>query len=466
MGAAIHKKDCELDLASARRVIAIAKVIAIIVAKQIPKPTNQDGTTKRGRTDVGQVFLVSNIKGNDLSNITQRYGVEPQVDQTFFVKLADLYNVAPDNDLVDANSWEEFVRAFRKYFEGQVKTNTDTKQWIQRYIAGLRSRDSTANASIAEILKFCNRVQSATLTATAPKAAVLNSSNNFVLARNVLAKRFALVAAFSISAVVLISIWNWPSNGPEVRIGDPTEIKMDSAEARSRLDVLWSNGLAFDNAGNKPVEYLRAMTDAQDLALQVFGNESLEYAQSQNHMIGALWTNGHHDKSIAAAREAVRIYTKLLGPNHPDTINDEVNLGSRLSGRPDPKERGEAKQLLFGASEKYRKLPPSSRLNFLMAHNYEAISIYFLDQRQPHLAVEHSQRSIELVELADARKQIDRGWIIANHAGVLHASGDCPGAKQMFARAITAYIEASVPSSHKDHAYSIFQERQFCDSQG
>ncbi len=276
-----------------------------------------------------------------------------------------------------------------------------------------------------------------------------------------------VTSIFLVLSTLVTGAWYLQFNGGAMRKPDPPPPKpsetyqMTDAEAKERLNTLWENGAAFAEQ-DQDVAYLETMSKARDLALSIFGPQSTEYAQAMNHMIGAFWTNGHHEKSIVSARIAYRIYMDRYGPLDERVLNDQVNLAARLSVSTSDVERIESRQLLFDALTKYQLLSKTRNVNFGMAHNYEAISIFHLDRDRPAEALVFSTRSVELIEQANVPDKINRAWIIANHAGVLRRAGDCESSKATFGRAIDAYETAKVSITQKDHAYSIREEQMNC----
>jgi hypothetical protein len=414
-------------------------------------------TNSRGPINKNQIFNAVDLYPHSLSRL-RNFPKSPNECVETITNIAKLFSNIVDGEALSGFNKESIIAEKERFLLS-----------VKKYWRDLAKADSSIDMNLRRILELCKKLlDQIEQQKQASKDEVTPVSEKQLTARG--QALFSGVRSITLAAIGFLLLASFGAH--YIRSGQPSEVvptatkknyNMTESEALARLNVLWNNGTAFAQ-NDEDYAYLETMSKAKDLAQAIFGNNSKPYAQALNHMIGALWTNGRHEESIAVARESYALYSKLLGPNHPDVLNDQVNLGARLSGRPSTSEQVEAKQLLFGALTKYELIAKYMNVNLGMAHNHEAIAIYYLDRSQPALALIHSTISIKLVDLAGVRDRINRGWIIANHAGVLDANGDCVGAKAMFGKAIAAYVDANIPITQKDHAYSIERKRRTCNN--
>lgn len=233
------------------------------------------------------------------------------------------------------------------------------------------------------------------------------------------------------------------------------------AEAAQRLDVLWSNGKGFAAKGDDAM-YFTSMKSAYDLANEVFGPESLEFARASNHMVGAYETTGHRDEAITVSRNSWKLFRRILGDKSLDALIEQVNLGARLSRKSSVSDKSEARGLLSDAIAKYDEAGDRPDMRLGHAHALEAYSIYFEENGDLPEAVTQSEKAVIMVETANVRDRINRAWIIANHAEMLHRDGQCAAAVAMYQRAIEAYKEAKIPITQRDYAVSLSEVARGC----
>lgn len=80
----------------------------------------------------------------------------------------------------------------------------------------------------------------------------------------------------------------------------------------------------------RPDDALAAMQQANEIRRTVWGADSVRYANARFRLGRLLWSERHLARAEAEFREALRIITAALGPEHVTTARVELNLG-RLS---------------------------------------------------------------------------------------------------------------------------------------
>ena len=237
---------------------------------------------------------------------------------------------------------------------------------------------------------------------------------------------------------------------------------LEDVKARGKLLCGVNPGLLGFAAKGDDAMYFTSMKSAYDLANEVFGPESLEFARASNHMVGAYETTGHRDEAIAVSRDAWKLFRKIHGDKNLNTLMEQVNLGARLSRKSSISDKDEARGLLSDAVAKYDEAGARPDMRLGHAHALEAYSIYFEESGNLQEAVVQSGKAVIIVESANVRDRINRAWIIANHAEILHRDGQCPAAVAMYQRAIEAYKEAKIPITQRDYAVSLSEVARGC----
>lgn len=235
---------------------------------------------------------------------------------------------------------------------------------------------------------------------------------------------------------------------------------LDDFAARRQLAALWDKAYDEAVAGNEPAHYT-ALSEALKLATEHFGTESEEYAQANNHMIGA-WTNmGRLDDAIAAAREAIRVNRVLFGEDDIRVLIDRGNLASRLGQQGKLEEADEIYAETIEKLEGMRLSPPDQGF---YAHALEGRSIVKMSMGDTAAALQLSGASVAALEMSSLAGTIDYGWILANYASILRNTGRCGEAMDVYAKAAEEMKRARVAETQRDYAEILRRLDRGCPS--
>ena len=235
---------------------------------------------------------------------------------------------------------------------------------------------------------------------------------------------------------------------------------IDDFKVRQQLASLWDKGFDEVTAGNDAAHYA-AMSEALKLATERFGTESEEYAQANNHMIGA-WTNmGRIDDAIAAARESIRVFGALFGEDDIRVLTDKGNLASRLGSRG---KWAEAENIYGEVVGKFGDRPLSASDQGLYAHMLEGYAMVKAGMGDTEAALRLGAESIVALETSSLAGTIDYGWIYANYAQILLNAGRCAEAMDVFAQAAEGMKRARVAESQRDHVEILRRLDRGCPS--
>jgi TPR repeat protein len=248
------------------------------------------------------------------------------------------------------------------------------------------------------------------------------------------------------------------SNIEEKALPELNALNMSDQAARKKLEALWDKGRLAAKRGNDQIYFL-AMLEARDLAKAQFGPESPEYANANNHMIGAFTGVGKMQEAIEAAKHAIRVNSILYGPNSKNVAVDKANLAARLGSTGKVKE---AEMMYIEVLSVYAKSEMTGDDIRMLAHAFEGYSQVLAMQDRLSEALEFANKAVTEISQPRFANAIDLGWILANHAHILRQSGDCSSAKTAFEKAAKAFKGAGVPAAQRDHADSIRLANQSC----
>ena len=233
---------------------------------------------------------------------------------------------------------------------------------------------------------------------------------------------------------------------------------VDAFSQRRRLEQLWQEGSQFEKAGDS-LRHLQRTDEARRLATDYFGTDSLEYADANNMIVGALTKMGRIDDAIAASREAIRVYSAMFGSQDLRVLNEKSNLASRLAATGKIEE---ATSLFASITSAYDELRPEGWARVLHAHALEGYAQLVMTKGDGATAEKYAARALELVKQAGFTDRIDHGWIAAAYARVLEESGKCEAAQGVFRQAAEAMRAAEVPVTQHDHAEILAQLETGC----
>jgi tetratricopeptide (TPR) repeat protein len=227
-----------------------------------------------------------------------------------------------------------------------------------------------------------------------------------------------------------------------------TEVMVSAFEARQRLDSLWREGKHLGNEGDD-AGYFRAMSEARELASLQFGADSMEFAQANNHMVGALTGIGELDEAITASRTAIGIYTRLVGETDFRVLSEKANLASRLgaTGR-----RDEARQLFEQILAAYEGRELMGSDNVFYAHALEGYSQLLSRTGEPERAARYAESAVSILDAAGEAPSINHGWIALNYAQVLLDANRCMESLPVLNKAKAWMEAAGVATTQRDHA--------------
>lgn len=235
---------------------------------------------------------------------------------------------------------------------------------------------------------------------------------------------------------------------PAVGASSAVDAVIDDYAARAKLEALWDQGRDFAGAGQDS-DYFRTMSAALDFASVRFGTDSEEYAQSSNHMVGAWSGMRRLPEAIAAAREAIRVYSALFGETDIRVLNDQANLAARLNAIG---KTGEAEKLYRSVLSTYEAKQLSGWDQVLYAHALEGYAQVKASTGDLAAAERHARQALDVLEAAGLPASIDHGWIAANYGDILLKAGNCTEARAAFKKAANSMKAARIAEGQRDYA--------------
>lgn len=230
-------------------------------------------------------------------------------------------------------------------------------------------------------------------------------------------------------------------------------------EAKAKITSLWDEGRNASKMGDDNT-YYRSMADAANIASQVLGEDSLEYGQAHNHLIGALTNQNRISDAVYSAREAIRVFTKIYGANSVHVARDKANLAARLRRLNLYDEAEKEWQEAIEIFES-RRLSGWDHIGFASALDGYA---QFLAQEvgKSQDALEMSRQAIAQNKLSGRHADIHFGWTLANAGHIENQVGSCTAAKLLFEQAVQAFQAAGVVVNQRDHSDAIRMAAKNC----
>jgi tetratricopeptide (TPR) repeat protein len=227
-----------------------------------------------------------------------------------------------------------------------------------------------------------------------------------------------------------------------------TETMVSAFEARQKLDTLWREGRRLANAGDD-AGFFRATSEARDLASLQFGTDSMEFAQANNHMVGALSGIGEMEEAITASRTAIDIYTRLVGAGDLRVLIEKANLAARLNATG---KRDEARPIFEEILVAYEKLKLTGPNNVYYAHALEGYSRLLAGSGELERATRYAESAVALLDGSGASPSVDDAGIIMNYAWMLLDANRCKDAMPVVGKAKERMEAAGVATTQGDHA--------------
>ncbi len=228
--------------------------------------------------------------------------------------------------------------------------------------------------------------------------------------------------------------------------------------SRARMEELWEIGIEFVDGGDFH-KAEASFREAREIALQVFGPDSAEFANAINLHGGQLARAGKLDEAIEAFETAIAINTALYGPYDPRVANDMSNLAGRLAQAGRLKEAialsnsavaiFESKQLTGWQIDAFASaLQGSANLKRARGDTYGALVVI--------------NRAIFRLELESRNQSNDFGHILATKGDILRELGKCEDAGQIYKAAKAILTGNGVSERHEDQMYLSRMSRNPC----
>jgi tetratricopeptide (TPR) repeat protein len=240
---------------------------------------------------------------------------------------------------------------------------------------------------------------------------------------------------------------------PDASTTKPSEadVLLGRFEARRIMEKNWEEARHLAMAGDDGGRF-RLLSEAMELAEQHFGSDSLEFAQANNHMVGAYSSIGETDAAIAASRKAIEIYTALVGPDDMRVLVEKGNLASRLAATGKTEE---AKQLFEAILAGYDAMALAGRDAVFHAHALQGYSQFLARTGRVKDALVLARQASSKLDEAGGPADFDDGSIRLNEAEIARRAGDCPGSILALERAKATMEAAGVAPDQYDHARII-----------
>lgn len=232
---------------------------------------------------------------------------------------------------------------------------------------------------------------------------------------------------------------------------DEAEVLLGRFEARQAMETNWEEARQLASAGDDENAF-RLFNEARQLAEKHFGDDSIEFAEASNHMVGALTSIGEMDSAIAASRKAIEIYTARVGASDMRVLSEKSNLASRLAAIGSTEE---ARQLFEEILAGYEALGPMGGDVAYHAFALEGYSQFLARTGRGAEALVVARKASTMLESAGWPQTINHGWIRLNEARIARQVGDCEGSMASLAKAKLSMEAAGVAPSQNDHAQII-----------
>jgi uncharacterized caspase-like protein len=222
---------------------------------------------------------------------------------------------------------------------------------------------------------------------------------------------------------------------------------ISDATAMKQLEEYWEAGRLLARSGMDDAYYVM-MDKAWKLAAAKFGEDSIEYGQASNHMIGAFTGQKRIADAVYVSREAIRVNTIHFGLNSTIVANDRANLAARLNLLGEVEE---AKSEWQAAIATYEALGLSGREHAGFSAALNGYSQYLSQINSDVDAVKTAMRAVKILEENGLTKEIDYGWALANAAYIQRAAGHCSESRLLFKLAEVAFRDAGVSATQGDY---------------
>lgn len=272
------------------------------------------------------------------------------------------------------------------------------------------------------------------------------------------AKR-AFIIMFSALVTVLMAgyfIWSFSNLSKGSQYTDESDLLTQVAAAQ-KLEALWQQGFAASLTGENTA-YVSAMEQAVTLAGNQFGTDSLQYARSQNAMIGAFGSVNRLADAAHSAQEAVRVYSMHVG-HEMDVALNKVNLAGKLVGL---NLLESAEHEIDEALEIYESLPDTHRRALSLAGAHESLSQIFRSRGDYIQALEHAYKAVSLHDSVGENNTINYGWALANVAWIERHAGNCLSAQALFNQAVEVFDAAGAGENFQDRVVAAREAKQDC----
>lgn len=179
-------------------------------------------------------------------------------------------------------------------------------------------------------------------------------------------------------------------------------------------------------------QYLVALLHARNLASWYFGENSMQYAEASNRLVGALTEMGRVDDAIYASTEAIRVFSLTAGEASTQVLNEKLNLAGRLRM---VKRHDDAAELIADVIETYEtgKYAPDQMIFYVYA--LQAYADHLSELGQYAKALEVTQRGLAVALPPKDLKDEVYGYLLLTHARQLARLGQCSGAADFGAQA-------------------------------
>ncbi len=255
--------------------------------------------------------------------------------------------------------------------------------------------------------------------------------------------------------------------GQDVALATPAKkdlplTKLPQDAAQKQLDDIYKSQTSGD-----PQARVAAGEKAQALAGGSFGEDSMQYADASSFLMKALDSAGDIEGAIRSQRRILPIYEENFGGDSRELASEKSGLATRLVT---VKKLREADKLFDEALKAYDKKSPGNNVYIgmkkddfiILANIYKGQAALRLEQGKMKEALRVSDKALNIISAADDDRLADHGAILAGHATILLAAGNCADALQYFASAAKAYKKARVPVSDSAYTDAVVQAKKQC----
>ncbi|KIM98677.1 hypothetical protein OIDMADRAFT_31451 [Oidiodendron maius Zn] len=215
------------------------------------------------------------------------------------------------------------------------------------------------------------------------------------------------------------------------------ELQDHSLDEAARMKLLFSVAQCKFLLG-KYKEAKRMHQETLELQTKLLGPEHPDTLESRNRLASALYSQGEYKAAEQIDQETLKLQTKLLGPEHPDTLESRNRLASALYCQGEYKAAEQIDQetlklrtKLLGPEHPHTLQSRSNLANALYSQGESRLASALHSQGEYKAAKQMHQETLELRTKVLGPEHLDTLKSRSSLASVLYSQGEYKAAEQM-----------------------------------